>query len=239
MATKRPRRWHISSEVIAIYPITPASPMGELADAWSSLGKENIFGTCARRDRNAKRSRRGRHGSRRTANRRPGDHLHRLAGPAAHDSRRCTRSPVELTPTVFHIAARTIATHCLSIFGDHSDVMACRQQVGRCCACQFGPRSPRSGAGCPRRHIGIAGTVSPFLRWFSHFARSQQDRATLRRRLACNDRRSSGLPPIALARWIPIVRCCAARLKTPMCSFRRAKPAIRFTMPCRRWCRRR
>jgi pyruvate-ferredoxin/flavodoxin oxidoreductase len=117
---------HRLSEVIAIYPITPASPMGELADAWSSISKTNIFGTVP--DVIEMQSEAGAaatvHGALQTGalsttfTASQGlllmiPSMYKIAG--------------ELTPTVFHIAARTIATHCLSIFGDHSDVMACRQ----------------------------------------------------------------------------------------------------------------
>src|SRR5438046_4894029 len=116
---------HRLSEVIAIYPITPASPMGELADAWSAQGQTNIFGTVP--DVIEMQSEAGAaatvHGALQTGalsttfTASQGlllmiPNMYKIAG--------------ELTPTVFHIAARTIATHCLSIFGDHSDVMATR-----------------------------------------------------------------------------------------------------------------
>ena len=117
---------HRLSEVIAIYPITPASPMGELADAWSSLGQANIFGTVP--DVIEMQSEAGAaatvHGALQTG---------ALATTFTASQGLLLMIPSmykiagELTPTVFHIAARTIATHCLSIFGDHSDVMACRQ----------------------------------------------------------------------------------------------------------------
>ena len=117
---------HRLSEVIAIYPITPASPMGELADAWSAQGQANIFGTVP--DVVEMQSEAGAaatvHGALQagalatTFTASQGlllmiPSMYKIAG--------------ELTPTVFHIAARTLATHCLSIFGDQSDVMACRQ----------------------------------------------------------------------------------------------------------------
>ncbi len=117
---------HRLSEVIAIYPITPASPMGELADAWSAQGEMNIFGTVP--DVVEMQSEAGAaatvHGALQagalatTFTASQGlllmiPSMYKIAG--------------ELTPTVFHIAARTLATHCLSIFGDQSDVMACRQ----------------------------------------------------------------------------------------------------------------
>ncbi len=117
---------HFLSEVIAIYPITPASPMGELADAWSHQGKPNLWGVIP--DVVEMQSEAGAagaiHGSltagalSTTFTASQGlllmlPNMYKIAG--------------ELTPAVIHVAARTVATHALSIFGDHSDVMAARQ----------------------------------------------------------------------------------------------------------------
>ena len=117
---------HRLSEVIAIYPITPASPMGELADAWSAQGRTNIFGTVP--DVIEMQSEAGAaatvHGALQSG---------ALSTTFTASQGLLLMIPTmykiagELTPTVFHISARTIATHALSIFGDHSDVMACRQ----------------------------------------------------------------------------------------------------------------
>ncbi|HEX9717636.1 MAG TPA: pyruvate:ferredoxin (flavodoxin) oxidoreductase, partial [Actinomycetota bacterium] len=116
---------HKVSEVIAIYPITPSSPMGELADEWSAGGKPNLWGVVP--EVVEMQSEGG-------------------AAGAVHGALQagslCTTFTAsqglllmipsmfkiagELTATVFHVAARTIATHALSIFGDHSDVMAAR-----------------------------------------------------------------------------------------------------------------
>ena len=116
---------HMLSEVVAIYPITPASPMGELADAWSQRGQQNIWGQVP--DVIEMQSEAGAagtvHGSLQagalttTFTASQGlllmlPNMFKIAG--------------ELTPAVFHIAARTVATHALSIFGDHSDVMSAR-----------------------------------------------------------------------------------------------------------------
>ncbi len=114
-----------ASEVIAIYPITPASPMGELSDAWANAGRCNYLGTVPRViEMQSEGGAAGAvHGSLQagalttTFTASQGlllmiPNMYKIAG--------------ELTPTVFHIAARTIATHALSIFGDHSDVMAAR-----------------------------------------------------------------------------------------------------------------
>ncbi|QDV35388.1 pyruvate:ferredoxin (flavodoxin) oxidoreductase [Tautonia plasticadhaerens] len=116
---------HLTSEVIAIYPITPASPMGELADAWSATGRENIFGVVP--DVIEMQSEAGAAGAVHGA----------LQAGALTTTFTASQGLLlmipnmfkiagELTPTVFHVAARTVATHALSIFGDHSDVMACR-----------------------------------------------------------------------------------------------------------------
>src|SRR5215472_19299506 len=113
------------SEIIAIYPITPASPMGESADDWSHQNKKNIWGTvphvvelqseagAAGALHGAVQT--GALGTTFTASQ--GlllmiPNMYKIAG--------------ELTPAVIHVAARSVATHALSIFGDHSDVMAAR-----------------------------------------------------------------------------------------------------------------
>jgi len=117
---------HRTSEVIAIYPITPASPMGELCDTWSSVGKKNIFGAVP--DVIEMQSEAGAAGA---------AHGALLAG-ALTTTFTASQGLLlmipnmykivgELTPCVIHVSARTIATHALSIFGDHSDVMAVRQ----------------------------------------------------------------------------------------------------------------
>ena len=116
---------HRTNEVIAIYPITPASPMGEHADEWSAAGRTNIFGTVPRVvEMQSEGGAAGAvHGSLQagalttTFTASQGlllmiPNMFKIAG--------------ELTATVFHVAARTVATHALSIFGDHSDVMAVR-----------------------------------------------------------------------------------------------------------------
>ncbi len=115
------RMAYLTNEVIAIYPITPASPMGELADEWAAQGRPNLWGRVPRI------SEAGAAGV-----------LHgALTGGTLATSFTASQGLLlmipnmykiagELTPFVLHVAARTIATHALSIFGDHSDVMACR-----------------------------------------------------------------------------------------------------------------
>ena len=114
-----------TSEVCAIYPITPSSSMGELADEWSSDHKTNIYGQVPKVIE--MQSEAGAAGAIHGA----------LQGGALASTFTCSQGLLlmipnmykiagELTPTVFHIAARALATHALSIFGDHSDVMAVR-----------------------------------------------------------------------------------------------------------------
>ncbi|QDU56820.1 pyruvate:ferredoxin (flavodoxin) oxidoreductase [Aeoliella mucimassa] len=117
---------HQTSEVIAIYPITPASPMGELSDAWSARGRENIFGTVPsviemQSEAGASATVHGALQAGALSTTFTASQGLLLMIPTMY------KIAGELTPTVFHIAARSLATHALSIFGDHADVMAVRQ----------------------------------------------------------------------------------------------------------------
>jgi len=116
---------HKTNEVIAIYPITPSSPMGEHADAWSARGEKNIWGTVPLViEMQSEGGAAGAvHGALQTGSLTTTftasqglllmiPNMYKIAG--------------ELTSTVFHIAARSVAAQALSIFGDHSDVMATR-----------------------------------------------------------------------------------------------------------------
>ena len=113
------------NEVIAIYPITPSSTMGEWADQWASEGVPNIWGTVPRVvEMQSEGGAAGAvHGALQTG---------ALATTFTASQGLLLMIPNmnkiagELTPTAFHVTARTIATHALSIFGDHSDVMLCR-----------------------------------------------------------------------------------------------------------------
>ena len=117
---------HQVNEVIAIYPITPSSPMGEHSDEWSAKNKKNIWGTVP--SVTEMQSEGGASGAVHGALQNGAltttftasqglllmiPNMYKIAG--------------ELTPTVFHVTARSIAAQALSIFGDHSDVMATRQ----------------------------------------------------------------------------------------------------------------
>lgn len=114
------------NEVIAIYPITPSSTMGEFADSWAASRIPNIWGTVPHvMEMQSEGGAAGAvHGALQTGSMTTTftasqglllmiPNMYKIAG--------------ELTPTVFHVSARTVATHALSIFGDHSDVMAARQ----------------------------------------------------------------------------------------------------------------
>src|SRR5450759_4854129 len=116
---------HRTNEVIAIYPITPSSNMGEWADEWSAKGKKNIWGTIP--SVTEMQSEGGAAGAVHGA----------LQAGALTTTFTASQGLLlmipnmfkiagELTPTVFHVTARTVATHALSIFGDHGDIMACR-----------------------------------------------------------------------------------------------------------------
>src|SRR5574344_2174287 len=93
---------YMFSELAAIYPITPSSPMAEHIDEWAAYGKKNIFGETVKVIE--MQSEGG-------------------AAGAVHGSLQAG----VLLPAVFHVTARSLATHALSIFGDHQDVMAARQ----------------------------------------------------------------------------------------------------------------
>ncbi|MBR3849599.1 MAG: pyruvate:ferredoxin (flavodoxin) oxidoreductase, partial [Oscillospiraceae bacterium] len=119
---------HVSyafSEVAAIYPITPSSPMADLVDQWSANGLKNIFGTRVKVVE--MQSEAGAAGA-----------VHGSLGAGAITSTYAAsqglllmipnmyKIAAEQLPSVFHVSARTVSTHALNIFGDHSDVMACR-----------------------------------------------------------------------------------------------------------------
>ncbi len=117
---------HRTNEVIAIYPITPSSNMGEWADEWSALGRKNIWGVVPQvTEMQSEAGAAGAvHGALQAGSLTTSftasqglllfiPNMYKMAG--------------ELTSYCMHVSARTLATHALSIFGDHSDVMACRQ----------------------------------------------------------------------------------------------------------------
>ena len=158
------------SEVSAIYPITPSSPMAESMDEWVSQGRLNIFGEQVRIvEMESEAGAAGAvHGSITTGSYTTTftasqglllmiPNMYKLAG--------------EQTPTVFHVAARALASHALSIFGDHSDVMACRQ-TGFAMLCSNNVQQVMDLAAVA--HLAtIAGSV-PMMHFFDGFRTSHE-----------------------------------------------------------------
>ncbi len=158
------------NEVIAIYPITPASPMGEWADAWSSAKKPNLWNTIPTIvEMQSEGGVAGAvHGALQTGaltttfTASQGlllmiPNMYKIAG--------------ELTPTVFHVAARSVAAQALSIFGDHSDVMAARG-TGFAMLCSASVQEAQDFAA-----IATAATLKsriPFLHFFDGFRTSHE-----------------------------------------------------------------
>jgi pyruvate-ferredoxin/flavodoxin oxidoreductase len=164
-------------DVAAIYPITPSTPMGELSDEWAGKGRTNIWGRVPRIvEMQAEGGAAGAvHGASTagalatTFTASQGlllmiPNMYKLAG--------------ELTPFVMHVAARSLATHALSIFGDHSDVMACRQ-TGFGMLASNSPQEAHDLA-CVA-HAASLETRLPFMHFFDGFRTSHElrDIATL------------------------------------------------------------
>jgi pyruvate-ferredoxin/flavodoxin oxidoreductase len=158
------------NEVIVIYPITPSSPMGEWADQWSSEGLPNIWGTVPRVvEMQSEGGAAGAvHGALQTGalsttfTASQGlllmiPNMNKIAG--------------ELTPTAFHVSARTVATHALSIFGDHSDVMFCRT-TGWAMLCSNSVQEAMDLALIA--HAASLETRIPFLHFFDGFRTSHE-----------------------------------------------------------------
>ncbi len=161
---------HKTSEVCAIYPITPSSTMGEHCDEWSSDGMHNIYGEVPRVIE--MQSEAGAAGA-----------LHgALQGGALASTFTSSQGLLlmipnmykiagELSPTVFHIAARALATHALSIFGDHSDVMAVRQTGF---AMLFGTNAQEAQDMAMIAHAATLRARVPFLNIFDGFRTSHE-----------------------------------------------------------------
>src|SRR3982751_5213578 len=161
---------HRVSEVIAIYPITPSSTMGELADEWSSKGRPNIWGLVPQvMEMQSEGGAAGAvHGALQagalatTFTASQGlllmiPNLYKIAG--------------ELTAFTMHVTARTLATHALSIFGDHSDVTACRQ-TGFAILCSGSVQEAHDFAAIA--HAATLETRIPFLHFFDGFRTSHE-----------------------------------------------------------------
>jgi pyruvate-ferredoxin/flavodoxin oxidoreductase len=161
---------HRLSEVIAIYPITPSSPMGEFSDEWSAKGKKNVWGTIpAVAEMQSEGGAAGAvHGALQAGSMTTTftasqglllmiPNMYKIAG--------------ELTSFVMHVTARTLATHALSIFGDHSDVMACRQ-TGFAMLCSNSVQEAHDLALVA--HASTLRTRVPFLHFFDGFRTSHE-----------------------------------------------------------------
>jgi len=158
------------SEIAAIYPITPSSPMAEHADAWSAKGRKNMFGQSV--TVTEMQSEAGAiaavHGAAQTGTLATSftssqglmlmiPVLHRIAG--------------ERLPVVLHVAARTVGTHAMSIFGDHSDVMCCRN-TGFAMLCSGSVQEVIDLAGVA--HLAAVKGRTPFMHFFDGFRTSHE-----------------------------------------------------------------
>src|SRR5947209_3253804 len=159
-----------ASEVIAIYPITPSSPMGELADAWAVEGRPNVWGTVP--DVIEMQSEGGAAGAVHGALQ-----AGALATTFTSSQGLLLRLPNmfkiagELTPVVIHVAARSLASHALSIFGDHSDVMAART-TGFAMLCSSSVQEAQDLALVS--HAATLRSRVPFLHFFDGFRTSHE-----------------------------------------------------------------
>ena len=158
------------TDVASIYPITPSSVMAELTDKWSADGRKNVFGQQVKvLEMQSEAGAAGvMHGS--------------LQGGALTTTFTASQGLLlmipnmykmagELLPGVIHCSARTVATHALSIFGDHSDVMACRQ-TGFAMLCSTNPQEVMD-LGAVAHLAAIKGRV-PFLHFFDGFRTSHE-----------------------------------------------------------------
>ena len=164
---------HISymfSEVAAIYPITPSSPMAEHVDEWAAKGRKNLFGqTVSVQEMQSEGGAAGAlHGSLQagalttTFTASQGlllmiPNMYKIAG--------------ELLPCVFDVSARTLASHSLCIFGDHQDVMACRQ-TGFAMFCSGSVQEVMDLTAVP--HLATLKTCVPFINFFDGFRTSHE-----------------------------------------------------------------
>lgn len=164
---------HVSymfTEVAAIYPITPSSPMAEHVDEWAAKGRKNLFGqTVTVQEMESEGGAAGAlHGSLQagalttTFTASQGlllmiPNMYKIAG--------------ELLPCVFDVSARTLATHALCIFGDHQDVMACRQ-TGFAMFCSGSVQEVMDLTAVP--HLATLKTCVPFINFFDGFRTSHE-----------------------------------------------------------------
>ncbi len=164
---------HVSyafSEVAAIYPITPSSPMADLVDQWSANGLKNIFGTQVKvvemqSEAGAAGAVHGALGSGAITTTYTASQGLLLMIPNMY------KIAAEQLPCVFHVSARTVSTHALNIFGDHSDVMACRQ-TGFAMLCEGNVQEVMDLA--PVAHLSALTGKVPFINFFDGFRTSHE-----------------------------------------------------------------
>ena len=164
---------HVSyafSEVAAIYPITPSSPMADFVDQWSANGLKNIFGTQVKVVE--MQSEAGAAGA-----------VHGSLGAGALTTTYTAsqglllmipnmyKIAAEQLPCVFHVSARTVSTQALNIFGDHSDVMACRQ-TGFAMLCEGNVQEVMDLS--PVAHLSALSGKVPFINFFDGFRTSHE-----------------------------------------------------------------
>jgi pyruvate-ferredoxin/flavodoxin oxidoreductase len=225
------------SELIAIYPITPASTMGELADAWASEQRTNVWRTVPRVvELQSEGGAAGAiHG---------GLQAGALATTFTASQGLLLMLPNmfkiagELTPAVIHVAARAVATHALSIFGDHSDVMAART-TGWAMLCASSVQEAQDFAAVA--HAATLETRMPFLHFFDGF-RTSHEIATIESldddhlRALIDEARIADHRRRALSPDHPVLRGTA---QNPDVFFQGRGRRRRFTRPARRGCSRR
>ena len=164
---------HVSyafTEVSGIYPITPSSPMADYVDQWSAAGRKNIFGSTVQVVE--MESEAGAAGA-----------VHGSLGAGALTTTYTASQGLllmipnmykiagELLPAVFHVSARTVSTHALNIFGDHSDVYACRQ-TGFAMLAESNVQEVMDLA--PVAHLAAIEGRVPFLNFFDGFRTSHE-----------------------------------------------------------------
>ena len=164
---------HVSyafSEVAAIYPITPSSPMADFVDQWSANGLKNIFGTQVKvvemqSEAGAAGAVHGSLGSGALTTTYTASQGLLLMIPKMY------KIAAEQLPAVFHVSARTVSTQALNIFGDHSDVMACRQ-TGFAMLCEGNVQEVMDLS--PVAHLAALSGKVPFINFFDGFRTSHE-----------------------------------------------------------------
>lgn len=223
---------YLFTEVATVFPITPSSPMAEKVDEWAAAGKKNLLGqTVHVVEMQSESGAAGAlHGSLQagalttTYTASQGlllmiPEMYKLAG--------------NLMPAVFHVSARALATHALSIFGDHQDINACRQ-TGFALLCSNNVQECLDLA--YMAHLTAISARTPFLHFFDGFRTSheiqkietvpEEDIASLVDHQAIAAFRSHALSPS--------IRCCAAAPKMPISIFKYAKRRILLAQLCRK-----